>query len=49
MNRISFSGLDLVTVGWIVLRNHASAKRAEVAYCESLWWSLPAEPHIPLH
>ena len=49
MNRISFLGLDMVTVGWIVLRNRASAKRAEVAYRESLWWSLPSEPHIPLH
>jgi hypothetical protein len=49
MNRISFLGLDIVTVGWIVLRNRASAKRAEVAYRESLWWPLPGEPHIPLH
>ena len=49
MNRISFLSLDMVTVGWIVLRNLASAKRAEVAYHESLWWHLPGEPHIPLH
>jgi hypothetical protein len=49
MNRISFLGLDMVTVGWIVLRNRASAKYAEVAYRESLWWLLPGELHIPLH
>jgi hypothetical protein len=49
MSRISFLGLDVVTVGWIVLRNRASARRGEVAYRASPWWSLPAEPHIPLH
>ena len=49
MNRISFLGLDMVTVGWIVLRNCASAQRAEVTHRESLWWPLPSEPHIPLH
>ena len=49
MNRISFLGLDMVTVGWIVLRNRASAERAEVAYRERPWWPLPGEPHIPLH
>ena len=35
MNRISFLGLGMVTVGWIVLRNRASAKRAEVVYREA--------------
>jgi hypothetical protein len=49
MNGSSFLSLDMVTVGWIVLRNLASGKRAEVAYRESLWWPLPGEPHIPLH
>jgi hypothetical protein len=49
MSRISFLGLDVVTVGWIVLRNRASAERGEVAYSGSPWWPLPGEPHIPLH
>jgi hypothetical protein len=49
MSRISFLGLDVVTVGWIVLRNRAFTARGEVAYRESPWWPLPAEPHIPLH
>jgi hypothetical protein len=49
MNRISFLGLEVVTVGWIVVRNRASAERGEVAYRESTRWPLPAEPHIPLH
>jgi hypothetical protein len=49
VNRISFLRLDMVTVGWIVLRNCASAERAKVAYRESPWWPLPGEPHIPLH
>ena len=49
MNRISFLGLDVVTVGWIVLRNRASAERGEVAYRESPRWPLPSDPHIPLH
>jgi hypothetical protein len=49
MNRISFLGLDMVIVGWIVLRNRASAARVEVAYRERPWWPLSGEPHIPLH
>ncbi len=49
MNRVSFLGLSTVTVGWIVLRNRASAKRAEVVYHENLSWHFPPEPHIPLH
>ncbi len=49
MSRISFLGLDVVTVGWIVIRNRASAKQGEVAHRESPWWPLPGEPHIPLH
>jgi hypothetical protein len=49
MNLISFLGLDMVTIGWIVLRNRASAERAEVAHRERLWWPLSGEPHIPLH
>jgi hypothetical protein len=49
MNRISFLGLEGVTVGWIVLRNRSSAKRGEVGYRESPWWPLNGEPHIPLH
>jgi uncharacterized lipoprotein YbaY len=47
MNRISFLGLAVVTVGWIVLRNRASAERGEVVYRER--WPLPSEAHIPLH
>jgi hypothetical protein len=49
MSRISFLGIDVVTVGWIVLRNRASAEHGEVAFRGSPWWSLPGEPHIPLH
>ena len=49
MNRISFLGLEVVTVGWIVLRNRASAEPGAVAYRESRKWPLPSDPHIPLH
>jgi hypothetical protein len=49
MNRISFLRPEVVTVGWIVLRNRASAERSEVAYRENPRWPLPGEPHIPLH
>ncbi len=35
MSRISFLGLDVVAVGWIVLRNRTSAERGEVACRES--------------
>jgi hypothetical protein len=49
MNRISFLGLDMVTIGWIILRNRASAERPEVAHRETPWWPLPGELHIPLH
>jgi hypothetical protein len=49
MDRISFLGLDVVTVGWIVLRNRTSAERGEVACRESPRMPLPGDPHIPLH